>query len=259
MKLALGHTPGSMAISTINHPSPHVVYGPGLPIGGDYGTILAYFVNRARPTYGFFGLPPSMAVVGVEAFSLDFVVLAPVVYLFLDQSMVAESWYYVYRYLYGTAMDKLSPPASTGPVSGSPGPLTLISSNVIVQPNNGFFSPCMLPKSSGAMPLQGVGRCRYQRSPNRWATRCWFKSAWVTHRSSAYRAPGDARVQALCANIDETVGLVNFIWAQMAMPKSNHYPGVRLRERRPSTRRRAGDVDLEGRRPANLLNPEAWG
>jgi hypothetical protein len=40
-----------------------------------------------------------------------------------------------------------------------------------------------------------------------------------------------------------TVGLVNLSWAQMAMPKSNYYPGIGLRERRPSTRRRAGDVD----------------
>src|ERR1035438_10398277 len=82
MKLTLS---GSSAVST---PSPYFIYGPGLPIGGDYGTILTYFVNRGRPTYGFSGMVPGMAVVGVEAFNLDFVVLAPVVYLFLDQSMV---------------------------------------------------------------------------------------------------------------------------------------------------------------------------
>lgn len=87
MKLTLGGT------SVVSTPYPYVIYGPGLPIGGDYGTILTYFVNRGRPTYGFFGMPPGMAVVGVEAFDLDFVVLAPVVYLFLDQSMVTESWY----------------------------------------------------------------------------------------------------------------------------------------------------------------------
>ena len=159
MKLTLS---GSTAVSS---PSPYVIYGPGLPIGGDYGTILTYFVNRGRPTYGFSGMAPGMAVVGVEAFNLDFVVLAPVVYLFLDQSMVTESWYYVYRYLYGTAADEISPPANTGPVSGSPGPLTLISSNVTVQPNNGFFSPCMLPKSQGAMPLQGVGKMSLSKIP----------------------------------------------------------------------------------------------
>ena len=89
MKLALGGS--SSAISRLGPSSPPLVYGPDLPIGGDYGTILAYFVNRGRPTYGFFGMPPSMAVVGVEAFNVDFVALVPVVYLFLDQSMVSES------------------------------------------------------------------------------------------------------------------------------------------------------------------------
>jgi len=153
MKFLLGGTSSAII-------NPHLVYGPDLPIGGDYGTILAYFVSRGRPTYGFFGMPPSMAVVGVEAFNVDFVALAPVVYLFLDQSMVAESWYYVYRYLYGTALDKFSPPSSTGPVSGSPGPLTLISSNAAKTPNNGYFSPCVLPKSAGARPLGGAGKTK---------------------------------------------------------------------------------------------------
>jgi hypothetical protein len=156
MKLALSGTSG--AISTIGPSSP--VYGPGLPIGGDYGSILAYFVNRGRPTYGFVGMAPSMAVAGVEAFNVDFVALVPVVYLFLDQSLVAESWYYVYRYLYGTALEKLSPPPGTGPVSGSPGPLTLISSNATKTPNNGYFSPCVLPKSAGAKPLGAAGKTK---------------------------------------------------------------------------------------------------
>ncbi len=64
----------------------------------------------------------------------------------------------VYRYLYGTALDTISPPTNTGPASGSPGPLTLISSNVmLLQPNNGYFSPVVLPKSAGAWPL-GKGK-----------------------------------------------------------------------------------------------------
>jgi len=135
-------------------PSP---YGPGLPIGGNYGAILTYFVNRGRPTYCFFGMPPSMAVVGVEAFMGGLLSVLPMVYLFLDQSMVAESWYYVYRYLLQPFGTTLSPPANTGPVSGSPGPLTLISSNVMGLPNNGFFCPAVLPDSSGAVPL-GVSK-----------------------------------------------------------------------------------------------------
>jgi hypothetical protein len=154
MKLALS-TSGSIARAPRSN---SYVYGPGLPIGGDYGTVLAYFVNRGRPTYSFFGMPPSMAVVGVEVFVVAFVAIVPVVYLFLDQSMVAESWYYVYRYLYGTALDGISVPANTGPVGGSPGPLTLISSNVTGAPNHGYFCPCVLPNSLGAMPLGGVGK-----------------------------------------------------------------------------------------------------
>lgn len=158
MKLALSGTPS--AISTRGPSSTPLVYGPDLPIGGDYGTILAYFVNRGRPTYGFSGMPPSMALVGVEAFNVDFVALVPVVYLFLDQSMVAESWYYVYRYLYGTALDGASVPVNTGPVSGSPGPLTLISSNTTKTPSNGYFSPVVLPKSAGATPLGGAKKTK---------------------------------------------------------------------------------------------------
>ena len=39
-----------------------------------------------------------------------------------------------------------------------------------------------------------------------------------------------------------TVGLVNSSWSKMAMPKSDH-PGIRLRERRATTRSCAEDVD----------------
>ena len=129
---------------------------PSLPIGGDYGTILTYFVNRHRPTYGFAGMPPGKAVVAVEVFLVEGFFLkveaVPQVYLFLDQSMVSESWYYVYRYLYGTGFLAGTPaPPATGPVSGSPGPLVLISSNVAGPPNKGTFH-CELPKSAGAMP-----------------------------------------------------------------------------------------------------------
>jgi len=130
---------------------PIALHGPSLPIGGDYGTVLAYFVNRGRPTYGFAGMAPSKAVVAVETFVFA-LKIAPLVYLFLDQSMVSESWYYVYRYLYGSgSLVGASVPASAGPVSGSPGPLVLISSNVAGTPNNGTFF-CELPKSAGAMP-----------------------------------------------------------------------------------------------------------
>jgi hypothetical protein len=157
MKLALSTTSASSAVDTGPHSSSYI-YGPGLPVGGDYGTVLAYFVDRGRPTYGFAGMAPDMAVVAVEVFVVAFVVIVPVVYLFVDQSMTAESWYYVYRYLYGAK--PFSPPPNTGPVSGSPGPLTLISSNTFGSPSNGYFCPVVLPNSSGAMPLSGVGKVK---------------------------------------------------------------------------------------------------
>jgi hypothetical protein len=130
-----------------NQPGP--VIGPNLPLGGDYGAILAYFVERGRPTYGFADLPPNMAVVAVELFF--YVPLAgvePAVYLFLDSSLVPQYWYYVYRYV----SDNIVPPdASVGPVSGSPGSLVLISGNVYGPPNQGLF-PGHLPPSQGATP-----------------------------------------------------------------------------------------------------------
>ena len=157
MKLAL-----STSRSTpITPHSSSYTYGPGLPIGGDYGTVLSYFVDRGRPTYGFAGMAPDLAVVAVEVFTVDFVVVVPSVYVFLDQSMTAESWYYVYRYLYGsTKLSSYSLPMNAGPVSTSPGPLTLISTNAFGPPSNGYFSPCVLPNSSGAMPLGGVGKVK---------------------------------------------------------------------------------------------------
>ena len=157
MKLALSTSTSSV----ITPHSSSYIYGPGLPIGGDYGTVLSYFVDRGRPTYGFAGMAPDMAVVAVEVFVVAFVVIVPVVYLFLDQSMTAESWYYVYRYMYGsTALASYSVPTNAGAVSGSPGPLTLISSNIFGPPSNGYFSPSVLPNSSGAMPLSGVGKVK---------------------------------------------------------------------------------------------------
>jgi len=157
MKLALSTSTSSV----ITPRSSAYMYGPGLPIGGDYGTVLSYFIDRGRPTYGFAGMAPDMAVVAVEVFVVAFVVIVPVVYLFLDQSMTAESWYYVYRYMYGsTALASYSVPTNAGPVSGSPGPLTLISSNIFGPPSNGYFSPSVLPNSSGAMPLSGVGKVK---------------------------------------------------------------------------------------------------
>ena len=55
------------------------------------------------------------------------------------------------------------------------------------------------------------------------------------------------------------LGLVNSGWSKMAMPKSDH-PGIRLRDRLATTRRRAEDVDRLRRRIIRLtLVPVAHG
>lgn len=126
---------------------PQPVVGPNLPIGGDYGTVVSYFIMRGRPTYGFSDQAPGMALVAIELFALFPGVILPCVYLYLDSSMVSECWYYEYRYV-----NNLGPPATTmGAVSGSPGPLVLISENVYLPPNEGIML-AQIPQSPGAIP-----------------------------------------------------------------------------------------------------------
>ena len=139
-------------IPVVPHLGPQITVGPNLPLGGDYGDVLSYFVARGRPTYQFSDLPVEMALVAVELWAILPGAIMPCVYVFLDSSMSAECWYYLYRYVC-----PLSPPAPTaGPMSASPGPLGLISQNVALPANEGIFL-AVLPPSLGAVPPSGSG------------------------------------------------------------------------------------------------------
>jgi hypothetical protein len=102
----MGH--GGVPVVYTGPQPPGGVIGPNLPIGGDYGTIVSYFIMRGRPTYGFSDQPPGMAVVAIELFALFPGAIMPCVYLYLDSSMVSECWYYAYRYV-----NNLAPPGMT--------------------------------------------------------------------------------------------------------------------------------------------------
>src|SRR3984957_11290286 len=79
-------------------PPPLVV--PFLPLGGDYADILAYFVERGRPTYQFTGMPVTMALAAIELWAPVAIAPVPFVYLFLDNSIASQSWYYISAYLW---------------------------------------------------------------------------------------------------------------------------------------------------------------
>ncbi|HLK47272.1 MAG TPA: hypothetical protein VKT49_04005 [Bryobacteraceae bacterium] len=137
-------------------PQPQQVVGPNLPLGGDYGTVVSYFITRGRPTYAFSDQPPNMALVAIELFAFLPGALMPLVYVYLDSSMVSESWFYVYRYV-----NNLAPPGpSTGAATGSSGPLVLISANVYLPPNEGIML-AQIPQSSGAVPAGSPGAVYY--------------------------------------------------------------------------------------------------
>jgi hypothetical protein len=126
-------------------PVPPPLVGPFLPLGGDYADVLAYFVERGRPTYQFTGMPVTKALVAIELWAPVAIALLPFVYLFLDASIASQSWYYVSAYLSnGGPVDN----PSTGAVSGSPGPMTLISNDLTLPPNEGIMS-AYIPSSQG--------------------------------------------------------------------------------------------------------------
>jgi hypothetical protein len=134
-------------------PVPPPLIGPFLPIGGDYADVLAYFVERGRPTYQFVGMPVNMALVAIEVWAPVAITILPFVYLFLDNSMASQSWYYISAYLNnGGRPDN----PSTGAVSGSPGPMTLISNDLTLPPNEGIMS-ANIPSSQGCTPSNEPG------------------------------------------------------------------------------------------------------
>jgi len=127
--------------------TPESLY-PDLPIGGSYGDLLAYFVGKNVPTFRFVDMPASMACVALGFAYIAVFFPIPVAYLYLDNSLTSQTWYYVYRYL---ADSQYAIPPSVGPVSGSSGPLTMISEDPSLMPADGgipFFLPPPTPQNN---------------------------------------------------------------------------------------------------------------
>jgi hypothetical protein len=116
-------------------------YYPDLPLGGSYSSLLEYFVLKGVWTYQFAGIPPdkACAVLGVVFWNYKVTpkVYQFAMYLYLDNSLAPNDWYYVYRYLLGGQSDV---PPSTAPKSGSPGPPRPFG-NLVLQGENPMLNP----------------------------------------------------------------------------------------------------------------------
>lgn len=97
---------------------------PDLPTGGDEGSILSYFIGKNVPVYRFVDMPASQACIALGYVYQVLFIPLPMAYLYLDSSLMGETWYYVHRYLF-SGQAPVNP--GVGPVSGGDGPLTLIS------------------------------------------------------------------------------------------------------------------------------------
>ena len=121
--------PGNKVTSQVRSPVAQNALDPwcrDLPIGADYPTILAYFVAKGRPTYRFADLPAEMACVALACYIVA-IVPVPAVYLYLDDSLLPQYWYYVYRYiLYGYSESAPAALQQVAVVPNSPGAMTLI-------------------------------------------------------------------------------------------------------------------------------------
>jgi hypothetical protein len=100
---------------------------PDLPTSGSAESIQAYASTRSLPVFRFVDLPVDQGLVVFSMLSANGVVPIFAAFLYVDQSMAAQSWYCTYRYLsngfYGP------PLPTTGPIPGASGAMTLIASN----------------------------------------------------------------------------------------------------------------------------------
>jgi len=150
-----------------NPPPPSLLY-PDLPVGGDYGSILTYWVRKNVPTFRFAGLPADQACVALGFEMLVAFILLSCGYLYLDKSMVPNASYWINLYL-GNGRWPGVP--GSGPVSGSAGPLTLISTDPGAAapadgycpffpplPGTDFDNPNLVQVSFGQAPLYVAGQ-----------------------------------------------------------------------------------------------------
>ncbi len=129
--------------------TPTTLY-PDLPTGGDWESILMYFINHAVPTYKLVDLQPSQAFVAFGFVMLDLIFGIPCTYFYLDNSLVSQDDYYIYRYLYYGMNSPVQP--SVGPSSNSSGPMTLICADTSALPANAYFAIMGNPTAPFTLP-----------------------------------------------------------------------------------------------------------
>jgi hypothetical protein len=112
----------SSGMKTLNQPAsptattPDQTYDPNAPPGfPDFGSLLAYWVNRNRPTYRMADMASNMGLLAVESVTIVMIVGVPNGYFYLHKSLVPQCWFYVYRYVLN---NMVAPPASVGPAAG---------------------------------------------------------------------------------------------------------------------------------------------
>jgi hypothetical protein len=141
-----------------SQPTPESLY-PDVPAGGDYGSLLAYFVRKNIPTFRFADLPPDKACVAMGCAYLAIFVPIPMAYLYLDNSMTSECWYYVYRYL---ANGSYATPPSVGVYKGN-GPMSLIGDDPSRPPADALL-PFLIP-SPGNPPNPNLVQVSIGKAP----------------------------------------------------------------------------------------------
>ena len=94
-KSIVSSVPSAWARSTPAQSSQPDPWCYDLPIGADYGAILSYFVGKGLPTYKFADQPAEKACVALVCYLVVLIPL-PLVYLYLDNSLLPQYWYYVY-------------------------------------------------------------------------------------------------------------------------------------------------------------------
>jgi hypothetical protein len=141
------------------------LYYPNLPLGGDSKTIQAFAASYSLPVFQFTGLSVDKALLVFNWISIPLCVMCFGL-LYLDDSLAAQDWFYIYRYVVN---NMAAPGPGIAPAIGAPGPMRLImNQNTALMP---FILPAPFSKagswppvnpnltlvSGGAVPCDGSG------------------------------------------------------------------------------------------------------
>jgi hypothetical protein len=116
--------PGMMggSISVFKAPQDMSLVYTDVPTGGSSDSIRAYAAAHNLPVFQFADYPPEKALLLFSWITVPFCVMC-LGFLYLDQSIAGQSWFYIYRYL----VNNLAPPGpGVGPAPGGSGPMSLI-------------------------------------------------------------------------------------------------------------------------------------